>query len=98
MVVSISGTPAVGARLENTIAMDSGRTMSFRPTVVEVEHGRRFAWLGRLWVPGIFDGLHRFEVVPNGTGATFIHSEEFRGILPHLLPSCCARRTAAWSL
>ncbi len=34
---------------------------------------------------GIFDGLHRFELEDGGTAATFIHSEEFRGLLPPLL-------------
>ncbi len=54
--------------------------------MVEHEPGRRFGWLGKLWLRGLFDGLHRFEIKPNGAAATFIHSEEFRGLLPPLLP------------
>jgi hypothetical protein len=87
MVVSIKGYPEIGARLQTTIAMKSGRRMSFSPRVVELDVGRRFGWLGKLWLPGVFDGLHRFEVVANGAGATFVHSEEFRGLLPPILGS-----------
>ncbi len=85
MVVAISGEAGLGQRLQTTIAMKNGRRMKFNPTVVEYEPGRRFGWLGNLFVPGLFDGLHRFEVEPNGGGATFVHSEEFRGLLPPLL-------------
>ena len=85
MVVGISGEPEVGSRLEVKIALKDRGPMTFRPTVVEYEGGRRFAWLGKVGVPGVFDGLHRFEVENDGEGSTFIHSEEFRGLLPPLL-------------
>jgi hypothetical protein len=85
MVVGITGETRAGQRLSVTIAMKGGRKMKFAPTVVEAEPGRRFAWLGKLWLKGVFDGLHRFELEPRGSGATFVHSEEFRGLLPPLL-------------
>ena len=85
MVVAISGRPEVGTPLEIKVALKNGRRMTFRPTVVEYEAGRRFAWLGKLGVRGVFDGLHRFEIEPAGGTATFVHSEEFRGLLPPLL-------------
>jgi hypothetical protein len=85
MVVGISGEPAVGSRLVVTIAIKNGRRMTFRPKVVEYEPGRRFAWLGKVGVPGIFDGLHWFTIEGSGAAATLVHGEEFRGILPPLL-------------
>jgi hypothetical protein len=85
MVVAISGAPRVGSGLKVQIAMKNGRRMTFRPTVVEHETGQRFAWLGKVRVSGVFDGLHRFEIEGNGSTATFVHSEEFRGLLPPLL-------------
>jgi hypothetical protein len=39
----------------------------------------------KLWLRGLFDGLHRFEIQPNSGATTFVHSEEFRGVLPPLL-------------
>ncbi len=85
MVVGISGQTGLGSHLAVTIAMKSGRRMTFHATVVEFEPGRRFAWLGKIWIRGLFDGLHRFEVEAGASGAVFIHSEEFRGLLPPLL-------------
>jgi hypothetical protein len=85
MVVAIEGETKPGAKLEVTIAMRSGRRMRFNPTVVEYEDGRRFGWLGKVWMRGLFDGLHRFEIEPGDGATTFVHSEEFRGLLPPLL-------------
>jgi len=85
MVVAISGETVVGSRLEVKVALKNGRRMTFRPTVVEYEAGRRFAWLGKVGVRGVFDGLHRFEIEGRGSTATSVHSEEFRGLLPPLL-------------
>jgi hypothetical protein len=82
MVVRIAGEAGPGPRLDVTIALKNGRRMKFAPKVVEFEPGRRFGWLGKLWVSGLFDGLHRFEVEPAPFGSTFVHSEEFRGLLP----------------
>jgi hypothetical protein len=85
MIVAISGRPEAGSRLEVRIALKGRGPLTFRPTVVEYEPGRRFAWLGKIGVRGIFDGLHRFEVENGGATSTFIHGEEFRGLLPPLL-------------
>ena len=85
MVVAIAGEPEVGGRLDIKVALKNGRRLTFRPTVVEYDAGRRFAWLGKVGVRGVFDGLHRFEVENAGPTSTFIHSEEFRGLLPPLL-------------
>lgn len=85
MVVAIEGAPEPGQRLNITVAMKNGRRMKFNPMVVEYEDGRRFGWLGKLWMRGLFDGLHRFEVEPGNGASTFVHSEEFRGVLPPLL-------------
>lgn len=80
-VVSASGSVATGERLVNRIEPPGGRGMTFKPTVTEVEDQRTFEWLGRLGLPGIFDGRHRFELSERDGGTTFEHSEEFSGIL-----------------
>jgi hypothetical protein len=64
------------------------RTMSFSPTVQEVDEGRRVRWLGRLGLPGIFDGEHVLAVEAIGAGRTrFTQHEQFRGILVPFLRS-----------
>jgi hypothetical protein len=56
--------------------------MTFTPRVLAFEKNKKFRWLGHLFIPGIFDGEHKFELKQNEDGTTsFIHSEKFRGIL-----------------
>jgi hypothetical protein len=38
--------------------------MTFTPKVTHVEPDRRLAWLGRLGIPGVFDGAHSFTHEP----------------------------------
>jgi hypothetical protein len=72
----------VGERLTNRLQPPGGKAMTFRPTVTAVEPNRTFEWLGRLGLPGIFDGRHRFELEATASGGTrLVHTEHFRGIL-----------------
>ena len=80
-ILGSSGTVAVGERLTNRMHRGGGKTTTFRPTVTEVEPERVFEWLGRLGIPGIFDGRHRFELHPTETGTRFVQQEFFSGIL-----------------
>jgi hypothetical protein len=57
-VRNISGQAVRGTQLEVRIEPPGGRGMSFKPTVLEAEPERELRWLGRLLVPGIFDGEH----------------------------------------
>lgn len=88
-----AGEVRPGARLRLRIVPPGSKGMVFRPRLVEVVEGRSFAWLGRLGVPGLFDGLHRFDLEPLPAGRTrLVQSETFRGVLVPLL-----RRTLATS-
>ena len=95
-VVESTGTPLVGERLTNRLVPPGGKTMTFRPTVTEIVEGRVFEWLGRLGLPGIFEGRHRFELHPNDDGTTrFVHSEYFSGILVRLMKRSLDTQTVA---
>jgi hypothetical protein len=77
-----SGQLAEGGRLSITIEPPGGKTMTFKPTVLEVERPHRIRWLGRFLVPGLFDGEHLLQVeVLEGVGSRFTQSERFGGIL-----------------
>lgn len=77
-----SGRLAVGERLEVQITPPGKSPMKFRPTVVRLEPGREWRWLGHLGMPGIFDGEHGFRVSPEDVGrCRFEHFETFRGLL-----------------
>ena len=53
-----------------------------QPTVVEVNLNCELRWLGRLYLPWLFDGEHSFHIEPIGDKAVrFVQSERFSGLL-----------------
>jgi hypothetical protein len=84
-VTSSLGTPKVGETLVNRLEPPDGRAMTFKPKVTVVEEGRVFEWIGRLGLPGLFDGRHRFEVHQTHGGSVFKQQEYVSGILVRLL-------------
>ncbi len=76
------GQVKLGEVLRVKIQPSGGREMRFTPRVVELERGMKFAWLGKLFIRGLFDGRHEFAVneIENGK-VEFVHSERFTGIL-----------------
>ncbi len=78
----ISGTVREGTRLEVTLGPPGTRPMTFRPVLLKVQANRELRWLGRLLVPGLFDGEHSFVIETiDQRRVRFIHSEEFSGLL-----------------
>jgi hypothetical protein len=77
----LSGTPRMGERLEVRIEPPGGRGMTFKPTVREATPNHELRWLGRVLVPGLFDGEHTLRVEPRNGGSRFIQSEQFKGLL-----------------
>jgi hypothetical protein len=76
------GSAQVGETLRLTFAKQGGKGMKMQPTVLVADAGRELRWLGRLWVPGIFDGEHRFEIHASEPGRVrFVQAERFRGVL-----------------
>lgn len=85
-ITRIAGDLHVGRRLTVTLQPPDGRPMTFRPKIQVVEPNRRLVWLGRLLVPGVFDGRHEFTLSPTGTGSTTLRqAETFRGLLVPVL-------------
>ncbi|QIT56628.1 SRPBCC domain-containing protein [Aquisalimonas sp. 2447] len=86
LITAIEGHADTGERLEITVALPDRRPMRFRPEVLRVLPEQELSWLGRLGVPGLFDGEHRFELEPTEDGDTLLrHREKFSGILLPLL-------------
>ena len=55
-MTKIEGAPVTGERLAVTFSMASGRTIVMKPRVLVAEPGRELRWMGRMFVPGLFDG------------------------------------------
>jgi hypothetical protein len=81
-ITEFQGDLQVGSRIAIQIAPPGGRPMSFHPTITHLEPERKVAWLGRLLLPGLFDGAHSFTLEPLAEGRTrLVQSETFRGVL-----------------
>jgi hypothetical protein len=86
-ITTIQGERTVGARLRAHLQPAGGRGITMTPSVTVNEPGSAFGWLGKLGVPHLFDGAHRFELQPidGGSRTRFVQSERFRGILLSLV-------------
>ena len=81
-ITKMDGDLEVGRQIEVRIAPPDGRPMTFRPTVTDVDPAHRLAWLGHLFVPGLFDGSHSFTLEPlPDNRSQLTQSETFRGLL-----------------
>lgn len=79
------GAIILGGKITNTMAMKGQKPMTFSPTVLKADEARELRWLGRLWLPGIFDGEHYFKLEASDGGTKFTQGEIFRGILIGML-------------
>lgn len=86
---SASGPLEVGSKLDVFLGALRDARDAFRPTVTSVVPTRELRWLGRVGVPGLFDGEHIFELTARGPDRThFVQRERFRGVfVPLLAPS-----------
>jgi hypothetical protein len=82
----LSGELRVGSRLEVEIRPPGRRSMTIKPRLLVVSPERELRWLGRLFLPGLFTGEHRFETEALSADRTrFVQSEQFRGVLVPVL-------------
>ena len=92
-ITESKGEFAVGAQLTNTMHMKGQKPMTFRPTVLKADVAKELRWLGRLWVPGLFDGEHYFQLEATPSGTRFVQGENFSGLLSGLLNLSDARQS-----
>ncbi|MFT5820902.1 MAG: hypothetical protein ACI8ZM_002150 [Crocinitomix sp.] len=80
-IVSLTGKVKVG----ETIHIDL-KTMKFKPVVLKFDENQELRWKGKLFMKGLFDGEHYFQLKENEDGSTtFVHGEKFSGILVRML-------------
>ena len=77
----IVGEARVGTRLEVTVEPQGYKPMTFKPTVRVADENRELRWLGRVLMPGIFDGEHAFVIEQGAAGCRLRHEETFSGLL-----------------
>jgi len=94
---SISGQLAQGARLSVHIAPPGQSGMRFKPIVLALRPERELRWLGRVLIPGVFDGEHYFLLDPLGEARTRLtQGEKFSGVLVGFLSSALSATEAGF--
>lgn len=80
-IVSIKGELTVSSRLVNTLASGNKKYV-FKPKVLSIVPNQYFDWLGKLFIAGLFDGHHYFEIDElSSNQVKFTQGEHFSGIL-----------------
>jgi len=76
------GEVKVGAQLVIHVQPSGASGMTFKPVVLKVEPNRELRWLGRLLMPGLFDGEHTFTIETlEANRVRFTQREVFTGLL-----------------
>ena len=79
-IVNIEGRFETGERLTNTLQPQPNKQMVFKPKILEARMNQELRWIGRLGLPGIFDGEHYFLLEPHDGQTRFTHGEKFSGL------------------
>ena len=66
----IKGEAIEGSTITARIEPPNASGMTFKPVVLKVNSQKEFRWLGHLFIPGLFDGEHIFELYENSDGST----------------------------
>ena len=93
----IDGPLHEGGRLRVRLQPPGGRARTVRPVLQVVDPERELRWLGRIVLPGVFDGEHRFTTTPSGPDRVrFEQAERFSGALVPVLSRALPRTRAGF--
>nr|WP_197463207.1 SRPBCC domain-containing protein [Gluconobacter thailandicus] len=79
---TLTGHLRTGQRLTVKLnGQERNGDMVFNPKVIGVNPGQYLQWIGKIWgLPGLFTGVHDFEIIPTNHGTVFRQSETFSGM------------------
>lgn len=79
---SFGSTPEAGRQFSVKIQPSGKKEMTFKPICLAIIPEKELRWLGHLFISGLFDGEHVFEIKKIDQERTlFIQRENFKGIL-----------------
>lgn len=94
-ITKSEGIAEEGTKLTNTFDND-GKQMVFKPKILKAEPNKELVWIGRLFMPGIFDGTHGFRIEEIGPNQIrFTNYESFKGLLSGVIMKKIYDKTAA---
>ena len=85
-IMYLRGKPEPGTKFEVTLKNPGSKPITFNPKWLIVKPAEELRWLGIMFIAGIFDGEHIFELKEVSPGKTkFIQREKFKGLLVSFL-------------
>lgn len=78
-IIDMQGSIEKGSQLKNTMEPSPGNQRVFKPRILEAKPNEELRWIGRVGLPGVFDGEHYFLLETEADGTRFIHGEKFSG-------------------
>lgn len=85
-LVRVRGEARPASRIAARVRLPRGPGMSFNARILTLQAERELRWIGRLPLPGIFDGDHRFLIDSIGPGKVrFEQREDYVGALVPLM-------------
>ena len=81
-IQSITGKKEKGGTLTVKIAPEGMKPQTFKPEILEFKTDQELKWAGKLFIKGLFDGEHYFQLNRlNDNQVQLVHGERFRGLL-----------------
>jgi hypothetical protein len=81
-IKEISGTQKEGSEIQVFIKPLNSNGMRFKPKILTYEPGKEIKWLGKLWIPKLFDGEHSLSIKKvDESNVLFVQKEKFTGLL-----------------
>ncbi len=76
-ITSVTGRLRLNNRMHVYVKPPGAEGMAFRPRIIQLRPPHSLVWLGHWWIPGLFDGEHRFTLEPLAGGGVHFKQEEF---------------------
>jgi hypothetical protein len=78
----ISGAKSEGSTIKVFIKPPNSNGMKFKPKILNYCPEEEIRWLGKLWIPKIFDGEHSLTIKKiDDNKVLFVQQEQFNGLL-----------------
>ena len=96
LVVTLNGELKEGNNIEIHVSLGKDKPSVFKPRLLVVKKDTELRWKGSLFVKGLFDGEHSFQLEPQADGSVrFVHEEVFTGMLSSLIFGMIGKDTLA---
>lgn len=93
-VRSVDSSFELGKIVTVSLTPPQGDEMVFKPEITTLKENETLKWKGKLWIKGLFDGEHCFELEEVSANETrFHHYENFSGLLVPFLKKALDTKT-----